>query len=182
MGFRSGEYAGRYSTLTPLLTRSMKASKEREMNLLRLDDLTNPVDLVNCAVVHDDNGIWSWEGPHLENKVGYERRKQIAVERTLDDHAFNDAVIEGYGRQDRIPVIVSEDSKRDRRQLTFCPARSTASCMRGDLPKPRPYSSNMSFCRTHFHLQKRVVQVCNSLRFEDGIRRGPARCAPRHAS
>ncbi len=79
-GFRSGEYTGRYSTLTPLLTRSMKASKEREMNLLRLDDLTNPVDLVNCAVVHDDNGIWSWEGPHLENKVGYERRKQIAVE------------------------------------------------------------------------------------------------------
>ncbi len=46
---------GRYSTLTPLLTRSMKASKEREMNLLRLDDLTNPVDLVNCAVVHDES-------------------------------------------------------------------------------------------------------------------------------
>ncbi len=178
IGFRSGEYAGRYSSLIPLLTRSMRVLKEREMNLLRLNDLPNPGDLVDCTVVHDDDGIPGWEGLHFEDKVGYEGGEQISVERTLNDHTFDDAVVEGDCRQNRVPVIVSEDSKRDMQQLTFCPAQSIAFYTRGVPPEPKPDSSSTSFCRKCFRPRKRVVPVCSSRRFKDDIQLRPVRCAP----
>ncbi len=58
---------------------------------------------MNRTVIHDDDGLRSREGPHLQEKILDECREQLHIERTLDNCAFNDAV-EGDCRKDRISI------------------------------------------------------------------------------
>ncbi len=182
MGFRSGEYAGRYSSLIPLLTRSMRASKEREVDSLRLNDLPNPATLWITQLSMTTTEFRAGKGCILRTRSDTKEANRSPFERTLNDHAFDYAIVEGDCGQDRVPAILSEDSKSDRLRLTFCPGQSIVSCMHEVLPWPKPGSSSMSSCCKRSRRQRPAVPACSSRQFEDDTPRGPIRYALQHAS
>ncbi len=71
------------------------SQRRREWCPPGLDDVPYPRNLVDGAVVHDDDGLGSGERLHLEDQICDEGGEKIPVERALDDHAFDNAVVEG---------------------------------------------------------------------------------------
>ncbi len=68
---------------------------------------------MDCTIVHDDNRLGGRERLHFEDDVRDERGEEITIERSLDNHALDDAIIERDRRKNRVPMISSEYLRYD---------------------------------------------------------------------
>ncbi len=100
MGLKSGEYAGRNSSLIPLYLcqHCTSTAEQKDHNPPGHDELADLWRFMDFTIIHDYNRIPCWKRLHLVQEILDEFREQLRVERSFDYRAFNHTV-ECYGRK-----------------------------------------------------------------------------------